>query len=165
MPELTEVLTAVRSTYARDLARLHRKALGPDGASEDFHRRGGPPSFVGRSVLDRSAEVKLIASHIAFESPRELSGAYPERSVLVVTSVSGRHARTGAQAALDLVEADAWGMALAPVGFEEFCLSLGTVARSVSGSRHYRHILGPDGAVCAIYPDDRDTLRALFTKS
>lgn len=159
MLEFSAVIGEVRRRHGRDLARLHRKALGHEGSDEAMRRRRVPPSFAGRSVLDRDIEVRLLASHVPLDVTY-MKGSYPDGAVLLATSVRGVHARTGSQMPLDDIEADAWGLSLTPVGFEEYGLRLGTSTRFATGVIHYNCVLDASGTVCAIAPADQEQLRA-----
>ncbi|MEU2557538.1 hypothetical protein ABZ589_38880, partial [Streptomyces sp. NPDC013313] len=85
-------------------------------------------------------------------------GPYPAGSVLMMTFVGGRHVRTGEPVALDPIEADAWGLALVPPGFEEYALRLGTIAKFSAGVRHYRMVVASDGTACVMPPADKEVL-------
>ena len=159
-----DVLAAVRHRYGRDLVILAGEAFGPSGSADVL---GHPnesrriPSIIRHSILKRSVDVKLVVSHRLVVRSTSLSGPYPEGAILVATSVSARRARTNASTSLDLSEIDAWGVALAPTGFEDFVLKLGEMRAYASGARHFRYVLGPDRNICVLSRADREALRAI----
>ncbi|WP_139277902.1 hypothetical protein [Rhodococcus marinonascens] len=133
--------------------------MGDEGSDLSIER-GKIPNFVGRSVLDRDLEVRILASHHTLDGSREFPGPYPPGAVMVSTSVKGRHARTGSVVEVNPVEADAWGLAMAPEGFEEFGVILGTPSYFSTGARHYRFVLDAAGGMCAIPATDCEILVA-----
>ncbi|EEN86023.1 hypothetical protein ACH49M_29540 [Rhodococcus qingshengii] len=157
MHEFAELIDKVRSRHERELHRLLRKALVP-GTSRTIARKKPPPKLIGRSILDRTVEVRVFASHLALDTSTTMTGPYPAGSVLMMTFVGGRHVRTGEPVALDPIEADAWGLALVPPGFEEYALRLGTIAKFSAGVRHYRMVVASDGTACVMPPADKEVL-------
>lgn len=164
MHDFAELIDKVRSRHDRELRRLLRKALMPQ-TSRASARKKSPPNLVCRSILDRSVEVRLLASHLPLDASTSMTGPYPAGSVLLLMSVSGGHVRTGTPAALDPVEADAWGLALVPPGFEEYAFRPGTIAKLSTGVRHYRMVVASDGTACVIPPADKEVILASASMS
>ncbi|WP_143545137.1 hypothetical protein [Rhodococcus sp. RS1C4] len=111
-------------------------------------------------MLDKMLDVRILASRDLINGDPGFVGDYPTGSKLMFVSLSARHARTGSIASIDPDEADAWGAALAPQGYEEFVLKLGQIATSPSKATHYRQIVGPDNHLCAIDERDRTSMLA-----
>lgn len=163
------MVAAIRTRYSRELARLQRTALGFEGTVQGWRLKKGhrvPPQILVSSTCDPSVQVALFASNsvIGPDDPdtTELTGHYPPGSKMVFVSVTFKNMTT--RSAVDNeTEADAWGLALVPDGFEDYSLSVGKTVGTVSGARHYRHVLGPDGHVCAIDEQDRAVLAHGYT--
>ncbi|AKE01143.1 hypothetical protein XU06_29760 (plasmid) [Rhodococcus erythropolis] len=163
-----DVLAAVRRKYGHDLGTLADVGFGPAGSADAFGYRDGPrrlPSLVRRSILSRSVDVKLVVSYRSVDLADFLSGPYPKGSIMVATSVSARQTLTNRPTWLDPREIDAWGVALAASGFEEYVLNLGEMAAYTSGARHYRYVIGPDRCMCVIPQVDRETLHDLHQRT
>lgn len=150
-----DLISGIRQMYDRKLAALSRQILEPNDVHRKAGRRSRRPCLVARSLLDTNIEVRLVGSSVALDRITEPAGSYPADSVLICTSVRSCQARTGRPAELSPTEANAWGLALVPAGFEEFGLRLGRVTDSLSAAHHYRFVLGPDRAICVISPMDQ----------
>ncbi|WP_027507158.1 hypothetical protein [Rhodococcus sp. UNC23MFCrub1.1] len=160
-----ELVDRIRTRHHRILDKLRVRALGERGTPEGIRRTTGiPPHAAARSFLDPTLEVTVFASHMSLGVDPTI-GAYPTGSVLVLVSVSAHHVRTRATRLLPEQELDAWGRVLGPVGYEDYTLRLGRVLSSPSTATHYRHVLGPDGYVCAIDPRHEHAMRAATTYS